>query len=182
MALRKYCGTDVNKEGAEDMVKLQQQAIQAGAAGHYNADDLAELVSSVTPAYYMKLPPTFNIFLYLDSQHSDDSEFLTGFAVVGTRTGRLTALYVHPDHWRRGVGRALMKSAGPFIKNVESTLNAVPFFEACGMRCTGEGFLDFNSRKVRCAKLEFPNTLQGSTKRPEEVEGLDGRAVRRKLS
>merc|ERR1712008_416658 len=107
------------------------------------------LIRSISPAYYKKLPSTYNIFLYLDSQHSDDSEFLTGFAVVGTRTARLTALYVHPDHWRRGVGWALMKRAGPWIKTLESTLNAVPFFEACGMCCTGEGVLDFNSRKAK---------------------------------
>ncbi len=44
---------------------------------------------------------------------------LAGFAVAGpdreghavTAVGEVSALYVHPDHWRRGVGTALLSSA-----------------------------------------------------------------------
>jgi len=138
MAVRVFKGTEVDAVGAEDMVRLQKAALSAGAMGHYQPDDLAEWLDCIKPACYLKMPPTFKVFIYLDSLRSDDSEFLTGFAVVGTRTGRLIALYVHPAHWRRGVGRALLKSAQPWIKTVESSLNAVPFFEACGMSCSGD--------------------------------------------
>mmetsp|Transcript_63263 Transcript_63263/g.206432 ORF Transcript_63263/g.206432 Transcript_63263/m.206432 type:complete len:189 (-) Transcript_63263:407-973(-) len=153
MAIRIFPGTAVNETGAKDMVDLRRDALRAGAIRHYTAGELEQLVDNITPAYYLKLPATFNVITYLDCQRSDDSEVLTGFAVVGTRTHRLTSLYVHPDHWRRGVGRMLLDAARPSTKLVESPLSALPFFRACGMGCAQDVLLEVGSLKLRFAAL-----------------------------
>eukprot|EP00931_Biecheleriopsis_adriatica_P000098 TRINITY_DN100116_c0_g1_i1.p1 TRINITY_DN100116_c0_g1~~TRINITY_DN100116_c0_g1_i1.p1 ORF type:complete len:221 (-),score=24.15 TRINITY_DN100116_c0_g1_i1:8-670(-) len=158
MALRVYAGSAVNEVGAMDMVALHQAALRAGAVGQYSEEDVEDMANTVSTAYYSKLPATYRIIVYLDSQHSDDSEFLTGFAVVGTRTRRLTSIYVHPQHWRRGVGRALLDKARPWMDTVECTLNAAPFFAACGMHRVGDVLCEVGSKKVRCAKFAWPTT------------------------
>ena len=55
----------------------------------------------------------------------------------------LHKLYVSPAAGRRGIGRKLLEELERRVSNdggkgiaVKSSLNAVPFYEACGYRCT----------------------------------------------
>lgn len=42
---------------------------------------------------------------------AEDGEALAGFCTVAVEEGEIAALYVHPDRWRRGVGRTLLAAA-----------------------------------------------------------------------
>lgn len=184
MAIRAFVGSDVNKIGAQHMADLHRAAVKAAAEGRYEPEDIEAWMESITPAYYSKLPPTFNIFTYLDCLHEDDSEYLTGFAVVGTRTGRLTCLYVHPDHWGRGVGRQLLQRCRQWTRHpVESPLGAAGFFESCGLRRVGEGVFDVNARKLPCVRLAW-DAEPTAAKRPgsdQDVSAEKTAATRRKV-
>ena len=57
----------------------------------------------------------------------------------GTVVGEVTAVYVHPDHVRRGVGSALLdrleahaRDEGLDALSLTASLNAVPFYERAG--------------------------------------------------
>ena len=62
-------------------------------------------------------------------------------------SGEVTALNVHPDHWRCGIGKALLTAAfdglrqagypAMFLWVVEPNARARAFYEACGLRCDG---------------------------------------------
>jgi GNAT superfamily N-acetyltransferase len=66
---------------------------------------------------------------------------------AGVREGEIVALYVHPDHWRAGVGRALVVEAlnvladRGHVEAIVWTLAASPrnlaFYEALGFRRDG---------------------------------------------
>lgn len=68
-----------------------------------------------------------------------------GFA--GWLPGRLTSLFVDPDHQGCSVGAALLsaceaaaETAGTPILGTNATLNARTFYEAAGYRAIGDGF------------------------------------------
>jgi ribosomal protein S18 acetylase RimI-like enzyme len=63
------------------------------------------------------------------------------------RTGEIWALYVHPEAWRRGLGRALVDHAlgelrerrfrGATLWTLAGSPSARAFYEACGLAPTG---------------------------------------------
>jgi len=64
---------------------------------------------------------------------------VVGFA--GTRGDSLQEMFVHPTHHRKGVGRALFRSAEQTVAScgrpalhVKTTHSALPFYTAMGMR------------------------------------------------
>eukprot|EP00405_Crypthecodinium_cohnii_P020860 CAMPEP_0206466072 /NCGR_PEP_ID=MMETSP0324_2-20121206/28230_1 /ASSEMBLY_ACC=CAM_ASM_000836 /TAXON_ID=2866 /ORGANISM="Crypthecodinium cohnii, Strain Seligo" /LENGTH=232 /DNA_ID=CAMNT_0053939097 /DNA_START=28 /DNA_END=726 /DNA_ORIENTATION=+ len=155
MAVRIFPGSAVDPVGAEEMSQLRREALQEAAKDHYDSEELQALLEAIGPSYFQKLPSTFKVIVYLDALHATDSEHLSGFAIVGTRTKRLTALYVHPARWHMGIGRELVQAARPYMMDVESTLNAVPFFRACGMGLVGDAVTEAGSRKLKLKKLAF---------------------------
>jgi len=73
-----------------------------------------------------------------------------GTAAIDIDKRQIDAVFVHPDHMGRGVGRRLMVhmeslARAKGLKDVvlDATLNAVPFYRACGF--TGEGVKTYNS-------------------------------------
>jgi len=79
---------------------------------------------------------------------------IVGFATLGSsrdpeypNEGEIFALYVDPDHWGHGVGRALMRNARRTLRQrtcvrahlwvLEGNLRATRFYEADGWTCDG---------------------------------------------
>lgn len=69
-------------------------------------------------------------------------------AFVGEGEADLTAIYVHPDHWGRGVGTALLDAGLALLPESVDTVRlevfadndvAIPFYEARGFERTGTG-------------------------------------------
>lgn len=65
-----------------------------------------------------------------------------------TRTGEIWGIYVSPDHWRKGIGRRLVKEAERILKSrayenavlwvLEGNQQARRFYEAMGFSLDGE--------------------------------------------
>lgn len=68
-----------------------------------------------------------------------EEEELAGFGQVNLDDAEVVAVYVHPDHARRGVGSALLdrleadaRDEGIDALSLTASLNAVPFYERAG--------------------------------------------------
>ena len=81
-----------------------------------------------------------NVFL------AEESRAIRGFAilVVDETQAELDGLFVEPDHWRRGVGTALVNEAVHRARRLGLTLtvtagaDARQFYESCGFSVEGE--------------------------------------------
>ena len=79
---------------------------------------------------------------------------IDGYQVVGTgmlniETGKLDAIFVHPDHMRKGIGKKIVYHLeriamrhGLEALSLESTLNAASFYRACGFEGNEVGKYD----------------------------------------
>ena len=89
----------------------------------------------------------------------DDGGAIVGFAVGNAATGNIWALFVHPDHERRGYGRLLHTAMVEWLweqgldtlwLTTATGTRAQRFYEASGWRPTGEtssGELRFELRR-----------------------------------
>jgi len=66
---------------------------------------------------------------------------IAGFAALDATAGEVTAVYVDPAAWRRGVGRGLLAAVETIARlrgvapaSLDASLNAVAFYEAAGWR------------------------------------------------
>ena len=71
---------------------------------------------------------------------------VAGFGHLVPAVGEVHAVYVHPDHARRGVGSALLAELEGYARgrgldrlSLQSSLNAVGFYERAGYERVGEG-------------------------------------------
>ena len=71
---------------------------------------------------------------------------VAGFGHLVLDVKEVHAVYVHPDHARRGVGSALLTELEGYARgrgcrklSLQSSLNAVEFYERAGYEKTGEG-------------------------------------------
>ena len=77
----------------------------------------------------------------------DEAGNVVGFTAVHTREGEMFLLFVHPEHARRGVGRALLHAAHEalqaagchesFLYTHEENERAIAVYEAAGYRRDG---------------------------------------------
>ncbi|MFC7753856.1 GNAT family N-acetyltransferase [Tsukamurella soli] len=90
------------------IAQVHVRSWQVGYAGLLDADDLEALRPEARATDYRldgEPPRTYVAEI--------DSPAIAGFVTVDPSAipGRIRALYVHPDHWRSGVGSALMQRA-----------------------------------------------------------------------
>ncbi|MEV3938913.1 GNAT family N-acetyltransferase [Glycomyces sp. NPDC049804] len=101
------------------MVQIRTAAWRAAYAGLIDADVLAGLPEVASERYVRRLADRPDLELTLVAEKGP---YVIGFAVftwdhteateeeAGPGTpGEVRMLYVHPDHWSRGAGRALMR-------------------------------------------------------------------------
>jgi putative acetyltransferase len=72
---------------------------------------------------------------------TEEGDRVVGFAALDASNGDVTAVYVDPAAWRRGVGRDLLDAVetiarlrGIATARLDASLNAVAFYEATGWR------------------------------------------------
>lgn len=126
-------------DDAGAMVRLHRAAVQAVDDAHYPAA-VREAWSPV---------PTPEREAWLVGRITDPSVLglvavmgdgaIAGFAFASLQPGKLHALYVHPDHGSRGIGRQLLaeveasaRASGSEVMELMASRNAVAFYQARG--------------------------------------------------
>jgi GNAT superfamily N-acetyltransferase len=91
------------------------------------------------------------------------NETIVGFSHIVP--GEIVAIFVHPDHVRKGIGSALMhygitkakiNHKGPI--KIEATLNAQPFYETVGFQKTGDRITRRNDVDIPIVEMELKET------------------------
>lgn len=119
-------------EDAPVALEIRSAAILSQCASHY-PPDMLKTWANVEPSdeFADSVEKNFYIAKY-DNQ-------IVGTGMIDIETGRIDAIFVHPDHIRKGIGKDIIK----FLENLalihglkmvtlQSTLNAAEFYRACG--------------------------------------------------
>ena len=127
MAIRK-----ARKDEAQVILETRSAAICCQCIGHYSPEDI-EIWASVeaTEQFIEVVENSFHV-ARLDG-------CVVGTGMVNLESGKVDAIFVHPNHTRTGIGRQIMLyleklalDAGVTQLNLESTLNAVAFYRSLG--------------------------------------------------
>ena len=120
---------------AEAVARVQIASWQAAYKHLFSQEQLEGIPLAERTDFWARFPPIVA-----------DAEGVVGFVAVGN--GELYAIYVHPDHWGTGVGRALMREgenrlrelgyASAFLWVFEKNPQARRFYEAAGWSTDGE--------------------------------------------
>jgi putative acetyltransferase len=155
MEIRRATAADV-----PEMLALHRAAVQKTAALVYSAEILEQWSPGPTPQRINDLTGRMAngeeiVFVAVDN------ETLTGFGAVVPDQNELRAVYVHPDHGRRGVGGQLLAALEEYAKangvtelQMDSSLNAEAFYRRHGFEVIdyGEHTLS-NGLKMACVKM-----------------------------
>lgn len=95
---------------------------------------------------------------------AEQNESIVGFSHIVP--GEIVAIFVHPDHVRKGIGSTLMHHGitkaklnhkGPI--KIDATLNAQPFYETVGFRKTRDRITQRNKVDIPIVEMELKDTL-----------------------
>lgn len=120
------------REDAQAIWDLRIAAILDQCAGYYSLDILKAWTSG-------DLSETFigNVAQHFHVAVHNDQIVATG--MIDTQTGKIDAIFVHPDHMRKGLGKMVVtfleevaRKRGLKTITLDSSLNAVDFYRACG--------------------------------------------------
>ncbi|MDR3447435.1 GNAT family N-acetyltransferase [Dyella sp.] len=113
---------------------IRRDAIRAQCGGHYPDADLDIWTSGVMSATFAQRVADYFYVAVADGH-------LVGTAMIDLVTGKIDAVFVLSGYMGRGIGRALMaqmeslaQDAGLDSIQLESTLNAAPFYRALGFQ------------------------------------------------
>ena len=128
MKIRRATGEDLHNLHA-----VHRESIFGLCPAHYPAVELSRWTDSLRPGKYVAL------FAGREAFVAEESGQILGFAVLDLRESLINATYVSPQTVRRGIGRCLVeamervaKQGGLSQLHLNSTLNAVPFYERLG--------------------------------------------------
>jgi GNAT superfamily N-acetyltransferase len=120
------------REDAQAAWDIRNAAILNQCVGHYPMDDLKTWTSGTLSQQFMD---AVEKHFYV----ATDNHQIVGTGMINLETGKIDAIFVRPSHMKMGVGRkviayleSLARAQGLTELSVESTLNAVPFYRACG--------------------------------------------------
>ncbi len=130
---------------------ITKAAIEAGAAGHYSAAQIANWMNGRDGAYYEALIAAGGIIV------AAEGEVVLGYVEAGP--GEITRLFVRPDAAGLGLGRRLLERgiamAGQGEIRLNATLNAAGFYEHCDFLPLGREmyFHDGSREPVEIVKM-----------------------------
>ena len=120
------------REDALAVWEIRNAAILNQCAGHYSMDILKiwtggelsdNFIDGVEKHFYV----------------ATDNNQVTGTGMINIEIGKIDAIFVHPNHMRKGTGKKIVNflesialQHGLKTLNLESTLNAAAFYRACG--------------------------------------------------
>lgn len=130
----------IRKAGIDDAATsfaIRRDAIREQCRGHYPQDDLdIWMAGTMSETFARRVAEVFYVAIV--------DEMVVGTGMIDLASGRIDAVFVLPAYMGQGVGRAMVDylerlavEAGLGELQLESTLNAAPFYRALGFE--GEG-------------------------------------------
>ena len=123
--------------------EIRNAAINSQCKGHYPDKDLALWTSGEAPDDFVDMVAKSFYMAVLEDR-------AIGTGMIDLDTGKIDAIFVHPNHMGAGVGRKILlyleqiaSEAGLTQLKLDSTLNARPFYRAYGFE--GEKVSKYNS-------------------------------------
>jgi GNAT superfamily N-acetyltransferase len=117
----------------EEIAAVHASAIRDVCGQVYQPTQIQAWISGKTRQGYLRAVAERQVFVALEDER------VLGFSELDPKTGEVFAVYVRPDFLRQGVGGALLetletcaRSHGLGRLHLQSTLNAVPFYQAHG--------------------------------------------------
>ena len=112
--------------------EIRNAAINSQCKGHYPAKDLALWTSGEPPDDFVDMVANSFYTAVLENQ-------VIGTGMIDLDTGKIDAIFVHPNHMGAGVGKQILLhleqiaiEAGLTQLKLDSTLNASSFYRAYG--------------------------------------------------
>ncbi|OOE78884.1 GNAT family N-acetyltransferase [Salinivibrio sp. ML198] len=146
-----------NSNDAQAIFDLRNRAILAKCSAHYTEEQLSLWTQgSVSERFIADVLDTFYVS-EIDGQ-------VIGSGKLNTQTGVVDAIFVEPDYSGRGAAKKMLQFLEHLAKEqslrlltLESTLNAAPFYRACGF--VGDEVSTYHSPKgirLDCVPMEKP--------------------------
>lgn len=117
---------------------MHNSSIRELCTGRYTHEQINDWIDALKPEGYVKAMETLEFMLAVEGE-------IVGLSIFDPEKAELTALYVSPRHVGQGIGRelvteveALSREAGIFELHLNSTLNAVLFYERMGFVRQGD--------------------------------------------
>lgn len=117
---------------ARAALAIRNAAILKQCVNHYSSDALEGWTGG-------KLTDAFMDVVEKHYYVAIDDRQVVGTAMINIQAGKIDGIFVHPDHMRKGIGKKLIQflegialSHGLKALDLQSTLNAVPFYHSCG--------------------------------------------------
>ncbi|HEY0787257.1 MAG TPA: GNAT family N-acetyltransferase [Thermoanaerobaculia bacterium] len=125
-------------DDAPSIYRVHTAAIRQICSGSYAPEEIADWSGALAAERYV------DAMGQCDFEVAELDGTLAAFSVLDIPHAELHALYVAPEHGRRGIGRALLARAeanaaarGISDLHLKATLNAVTFYEANGWIAVG---------------------------------------------
>jgi N-acetylglutamate synthase-like GNAT family acetyltransferase len=120
------------QEDSEEIRRIHIKAVKELSKGHYTSREIKAWADAEEPEHYKESIRNNEFYV------AEEEGAVSGFGIL-TRNGEIGGVYVKPDVVRRGVGKAILKKLeeramelGLTSLHLDSSLNAVPFYEGAG--------------------------------------------------
>lgn len=160
--------TVADRDGIYD---VHVTAVRVTCATHYAPHEIEGWAGTKRSESYAPPFDTCDIFVAVEDNR------VIGFSQINPAMYEVEAVYVHPAHGRRGIGRALLQQVehAAFARGLRelrlaASLNAVAFYTSCGFIAHAEANYRLSSGiTIRCVPMT--KTLVPTWPRPAPVRG-----------
>ena len=121
------------QEDRELIWRVHIRAIKEICKSHYSEDELQSWSGVLKPLRYKEAISSKTFFV------AEESDVIVGFGQLDQENGRVEAMYVSPDHIRRGIGRKILyalesvaQKSDLMVLHLWASLNAIPFYKSAG--------------------------------------------------
>ena len=121
------------QEDRQSIWRIHIRAIKEICKSHYSEDEIKAWSGVLKPLRYKEAITSKTFFV------AEDSDVVVGFGQLDQENGRVEAMYVCPDHIRRGIGRKILhalesvaRESDLTLLNLWAFLNAIPFYKSAG--------------------------------------------------
>ena len=149
------------REDAKAAWDIRNAAILNQCIGHYSPNALKIWTGGeLSEDFANAVEKDFYVATYDDD--------VVGTGMIHLERGKIDAIFVDPSHMRKGIGTTIVRFLEDIARNhgletltLESTLNAAPFYRACGFK--GNEIATYNSPKgvslecIPMVKVVSPN-------------------------